>query len=121
VTKSVEQFEKEVFEALRVKEYIELPPVIHERGIVTIKLRFRVRGIRHGFVQFYYNEENRKTSMAMVIGASRVYGHDYTPQQGWHRHLPPRGEHDYNQAGKRPITIKKFIEKVKSVLSGVTS
>ena len=53
-----------------------------ERGIVTIKMRFRIKEIGNSFVQFYYNEDNGKTSMAMVVKARRVYGHDYTPQRG---------------------------------------
>ena len=66
--------------------------------------------------QFYYNEGNEKTSMALVIKAQRVYGHDYTPQQGWHRHLPPKGEHDYTPDGKRSVTINRFIEEVDSLI-----
>lgn len=116
MTKTVGQFEKEVFEAIRAKKYIELPPIIHKRGIATIKLRFRIKGLRNSFVQFYYNEDNGKTSTAMVVEASRVYGHDYTPQQGWHRHLPPKGEHDYTPDGKRPITVKRFIEEVDGII-----
>ena len=116
MTKTIGQFEKEVFDAIRTREYIELPPIIHERGIATIKLRFRIKGIRNSFMQFYYNEDNGKTSMVLVIKGCRVYGHDYTPQQGWHRHLPPKGEHDYTLAGKRLITIKRFIEEVDGII-----
>ena len=116
MTKTIEQFEKEVFDTIRANKYIELPPIIHERGIATIKLRFRIKMIRNSFIQFYYNEDNGKTSMVLVIKACRVYGHDYTPQQGWHRHLPPQGEHDYTPNGKRSITVKKFVEQVDSII-----
>lgn len=106
MTKTIWEFESEIFDAVRVRPYLELPPIIQERGIATIKLRFRVRLLPGGFVQFYYNEVNGKTSLVLVTGNTRSYGHDYVPDKGWHRHMWPQGDHDYSVEGKRPMTVR---------------
>ncbi|MCL0034967.1 hypothetical protein M1N21_03550 [Dehalococcoidia bacterium] len=43
--KDIDKFEGDVLKAIRARKYLEVPPVIHERGIATIKLRFRIKAI----------------------------------------------------------------------------
>ena len=114
--RGIREFEEEVFEAIRTRKYVELPPVMWERGVATIKLRFRIRGVRGGFLQFYYNQETGKVSLAFVIGNNRVYGHDYIPAYGWHRHLFPSGNHDYSENGRRSVTVDEFMKGVDEIL-----
>jgi hypothetical protein len=108
----LDKFERDVLEAVRARKYLEVLPVIHQRGIATIKLRFRIKAIRNGFLQFYYNQDNGKASLALIITNSRVYGHDYAPYTGWHRHVPPDGEHNHSEEGKKPISVDKFMQRV---------
>ncbi|MBU0701572.1 hypothetical protein KKE26_09840 [bacterium] len=117
MTKRTQEFEAEVFEAVRLRPYIELPPIIQNREIVTIKLRFRVRPIPDGFVQFYYNEINGRTSLALVMGNARSYGHDYVSDKGWHKHTWPQGNHDYSEEARQPITVHDFMERVDEIIN----
>jgi len=116
--KSTKDFQREVFEAVRGRGYVDLPPVIIESYVFTVKLCFRIRKIRESFIQFYYNEDNGKTSMALVVEGKRMYGHDYTPKRGWHRHVLPNGEHDYSEEGKKPATVEGFQKKVDKIVRG---
>ena len=110
--KTAREFEEDVFEAVRVRTYIELPPVLRERGMATVKLRFRIRSLPDGVIQFYYNEVDGKTSLALVVKETRSYGHDYTPYRGWHRHTWPHGDHDYSEEGRKPATIQDFVDEI---------
>jgi hypothetical protein len=116
--KSRQDFQREVFEAVRGRDYVDLPPIIIQSYISTVKLRFRIRKILESFIQFYYNEDNGKVSMALVVEGKRIYGHDYTPKGGWHRHVLPDGEHDHSEEGKKPVTVEEFLEKVDEVVRG---
>jgi len=120
MTKTVREFEGEVFDAVRVRPYIELPPILWERGIATIKLRFRAKSVRGGFVQFYYNQVNGKTFLVLLTKGTRSYGHDYTPDKGWHRHRWPQGNHNYSEEGKKPVTVQEFMEGVDKILAAFT-
>lgn len=117
--KPLAQFEKEVFDAVRIREYIEMPPIIREHGISTIKLRFRVKTFPNWFVQFYYNETNGKISLVLLIDGNRVYGHDFVADKGWHRHLWPQGNHDYSIESKESVTIQEFMKKIDEILTTV--
>jgi len=117
MTKRTQEFEAEVFEAIRLKHYIELPPSIQNREIVTIKLRFRIKLISDGFVQFYYNEINGRTSLALVAGNTRLYGHDYVPDKGWHKHTCPQGNHDYSEESVKSITVHDFMKNVDEIIN----
>ena len=116
--KGTQDFQQEVFEAVRKRDYVDLPPILIQSYISTVKLRFRIRKIRESFIQFYYNEDDGKTSMALVVEGKRIYGHDYTPKGGWHRHVLPNGEHDYSEEGKRPVTVEEFLKKVDEIVRG---
>ena len=48
--KGVQDFQREVFEAVRGREYVDLPPVTIEMYMSTVKLRFRIREIRGSFI-----------------------------------------------------------------------
>ncbi|MEK7813696.1 MAG: hypothetical protein AAB296_08040, partial [Candidatus Desantisbacteria bacterium] len=109
MTKRTQEFETEVFEAIRLRHYIELLPIIQNHEIVTIKLRFRIKPIPDGFVQFYYNEINGRTSLALVAGNTRSYGHDYVHGKGWHKHIWPQGNHDYSKEARKSITVQDFM------------
>ena len=98
--KRVRDFQQEVFDAVRGREYVSLPPILYERFISTVKLRFRIKKIHESFIQFYYNDDNGKTSMTLVVKGKRMYGHDYTSKRGWHRHPPPNGKHNYSEEGR---------------------
>ncbi|MEK7274314.1 MAG: hypothetical protein AAB110_03575 [Candidatus Desantisbacteria bacterium] len=117
MTKRTQEFETEVFEAIRLRHYIELPPIIQNREIVTIKLRFRIKLIPAGFVQFYYNEINGKTSLALVAGNIRSSGHDYVPDKGWHKHIWPQGNHDYSKEARKSITVQDFMRNVDEIIN----
>lgn len=117
--KPIAQFEQEVFDAIRIREYIELPPVMLERGISTVKLRFRIKTFPNWFIQFYYNDTNGKSSLALIIEGNRVYGHDFAADKGWHRHLWPKGQHDYSIEGIKSVTIQEFMKKVDEILATV--
>ncbi|MCL0048343.1 hypothetical protein M1N20_02710 [Dehalococcoidia bacterium] len=110
--KDIDKFEGDVLKAIRARKYLEVPPVIHERGIATIKLRFRIKAIGNGFLQFYYNQDNGKASLALIIKNSRIYGHDYAPYTGWHRHVPPDGEHNHSEEARKPISVDRFMHRV---------
>jgi hypothetical protein len=116
--KSVQDFQREVFEAVRGREYIDLPPTLLQRFISTIKLRFRIRKIHESFIQFYYNDDNGKTSMALVVKEKRICGHDSTPKRGWHCHLPPNGKHNHSEEGRKPMTVEEFLKKVDEIVKG---
>jgi len=107
-----QDFLREVFEAVRGRSYVDLPPLLVESFVSTVKLRFRIRQVRDGLIQFYYNEDNGKLLMALVVEGKRVYGHDYAPEKGWHRHLLPDGRHDYGEEGKKPVTVEDFLKNV---------
>ena len=49
--------------------------------------------------------------MALVVKEKRIYGHDYTPKRGWHRHLPPNGKHNHSEEGRKPMTVEEFLKK----------
>ena len=57
--KDIDKFQGDVIKAIRTREYLEISPVIHERGIATIKMRFRIKAMANGFLQFYYNQDNQ--------------------------------------------------------------
>lgn len=120
MTKTILEFESEVFDAVRGRIYIELPPILQERGIATIKLQFRIRPFPRGFIQFYYNEVNGKTSLALVIRDTRAYGYDYIPGKGWHRHIWPQGNRDYSVEGRKPTTVYNFMERIDEILTPIT-
>ena len=118
--KRVVDFQQEVFEAVRGREYVSFPPILYERFISTVKLRFRIRKIRESFMQFYYNDDNGKTSMAFVVEGKRMYGHDYAPKRGWHRHLPPNGRHNYSEEGRKAMSIEGFLKKVDELVKRIS-
>lgn len=118
--KTIQDFQNEVFDAVRIRSYIELPPILQQRGIVTIKLQFRIKPIPSTFVQFYYNEVNGKTSLVLVTKGTRSYGHDYTPDKGWHRHVWPEGDHDYSAEGRKPVTVRDFMERIDEIFTSTT-
>lgn len=118
--KTIDQFLKEVITEMRKKSYMEVPPMLEQVGLATLKLRFRIKNVKKGFIQFYYNQDNGKISMAIVVGGKRIYGHNCIPGLGWHRHLPPDGRHDYSANARKPVSIKEFVEQMDKIVKKCT-